>query len=81
MTTNELKDNALLVVAIVLVLAIIAGALLGGQALRAERAEKVTAGEYVTTIHVPPGFSCTGLQVDSHIYVVQCVPWNGKQSQ
>lgn len=71
--TNPI-DIMITLVIIVVVVVLVAGLLIG-QNLRNERAMKVVAGEYTTTIVVPSGYDCVGSFVEANVFIVQCGPW------
>ena len=61
---------------VIVVIVAMLSAILIGQNLRNKRAASVIAGEYVTTIRVPEGFTCAGEFIQPNLYTVVCKPWH-----
>jgi len=68
-------EDVFITLTIIVVVALLAAGLLIGQALRNDRAQTVVAGEYMTSIYVPEGFTCEGSMAEPNIYTVVCSPW------
>lgn len=77
MSDNDLKDNAILAITIVLVVAILATILLLSQSMRNERAATVVPDTFTMSFVAPDGYKCyveTADGAEPNLMMVYCKP-------